>query len=49
MIESITIKKVTSYDETGIQINDLKKVNALLASIQSLIFRIELTERARLT
>ena len=27
MIESITIKKVATYNETGIQINDLKKVN----------------------
>lgn len=27
MIESITLKKVASYDETGVQINDLKKVN----------------------
>ena len=27
MIESIEIKNVASYDETGIQINDLKKIN----------------------
>ncbi len=27
MLEQIEIKKVASYDETGIQINDLKKVN----------------------
>jgi wobble nucleotide-excising tRNase len=27
MIESITIKNVATYNETGIQINDLKKVN----------------------
>lgn len=27
MIESITLKKVASYDATGVQINDLKKVN----------------------
>ncbi len=27
MIESISIRKVTCFDETGIQINDLKKIN----------------------
>ena len=27
MIESISIKKVATYDDTGVQINDLKKVN----------------------
>lgn len=27
MIKSITLKSIASYDETGIQINDLKKVN----------------------
>lgn len=27
MITSLTIKKIATYDETGIQINDLKKVN----------------------
>ena len=32
MIESINIKKVAAYDETGIQINDLKKVNFFFGS-----------------
>jgi len=27
MLESITIKKIATYDEAGIQITDLKKVN----------------------
>lgn len=27
MIKSLTIKKVATYDDTGVQINDLKKVN----------------------
>ena len=27
MIESITIKKIATYDDIGVQINDLKKVN----------------------
>ncbi len=32
MIESITIKKVATYNETGIQLNDLKKVNFIYGS-----------------
>ena len=27
MLESITIKKIATFDENGIQITDLKKVN----------------------
>ena len=38
MLESINIKQVASYDDTGIQITGLKKVNYCLIIVLALAY-----------